>query len=401
MIRVVFVAALAGACQYNPREIDGDDVPDAPPGTSDARVDAEPGDPCMDWSFTPAQFDPCGIPGPNDPNWDNGLMDIDSQTWELDGDTGVLRHGAAMTDVPYAVIDGVAVFSVDHLVISSGATLRGLGARPIAIVSWTSIDIDGTLDVASRTNAPGIGPGAGASSANCPLEAAGPQTGTPSANGDGGAGGGGFGDAGGAGGTGDTTLGIGGAGGMGRLLAVPPRLEGGCRGADASGDNGTPGTGGAGGGAILLVARVDLVVNGVIHAGGAGGVGATDGGRTGGGGGGSGGMIELEAATITIADTATLAANGGQGGGGNDGNDALPGADGEASDVPAFIANNEGQGDPDGGAGGAIGATMGQPGSGGTRGGGGGGGGVGYIIYRAHPTVTLGTATISPAASPF
>jgi hypothetical protein len=404
MIRIVWIATtlLAAACPYDAREL-GNDARDARsgdgPGTADARIDANPSDPCTEWTFTPAELDVCGIPGPDDAGWDAGLIDIGSGDWKLDGGSGVLTDGVTMIDVPHLDVGGVSVVSVDHLIVSDGATLRGIGTLPLAIVSWGSIDISGTLDVSSVTgDMPG--PGAGANSPNCRGGAGGPQDGAPSNDGDGGGGGGGFGDAGGAGGNGEGGLAAGGAGGLPHALADPPLVEGGCAGADSVGASGVRAQGGDGGGGILLVARLDLVVTGVIHAGGAGGEGATLGDQGGGGGGGSGGMIKLEAGSVTIDASAVLAANGAQGGGGNDNNDALPGQDGQPDLSAATSNNNEGMG-TDGGDGGVLGATIGESALQSTRGGGGGGGGVGYIVYRGHPTTLIGAADITPEAAEF
>jgi hypothetical protein len=404
MIRILMLGPLVlAACRYNPRQIGGDDdVPDGQPGSPDARVDAMPGDPCLDWGFSPAEADPCAIAGPDDAGWDPGLIDIGSGDWTIDGETGVLTDGSETHAIPHLVIDGVAVLSVDHLRIEDGASLRGTGALPIAIIAWHDITILGELDVNSTTNGadPAIGPGG--NSPRCPSAAAGPQPGTASGGGDGGGGGGGFGAAGGAGGSGDDGLGGGGAAGFDRALRSPPIVEGGCAGAASQGANGVPGTGGAGGGAIALIALGDLTVSGVINAGGAGGGGALTGGQTGGGGGGSGGMIKLEASLVAVTSTATLAANGGQGGGGNDNNSAMPGEDALADIAAADSGNGEGMDNPDGAEGGALASPIGGSAAQTARGGGGGGGGVGYIIFKGHPSSSLDArAQVSPAATQF
>src|SRR5258705_3809355 len=54
-------------------EIDAADV-------ADARIDAMVGDPCLDWTFTPAEFDPCAIPQPLDTNG----IDLTGGNWTLD-----------------------------------------------------------------------------------------------------------------------------------------------------------------------------------------------------------------------------------------------------------------------------------------------------------------------------
>ncbi len=217
---------------------------------------------------------------------------------------------------------GIAVFDFDSVTIAAGSTITATGSIPLAILSQSSITIDGTVDGsgqdavfqssppttpggpggyggghwASSTQQPGQGPGGGGAS---------PSGTTGSYYG---GGGGGFGGAGGGGGD------SGGAGGStyGDLLT---QLVGGSGGATgiALNSGGTYGTsGGGGGGAMELVAVNSLVIDagGVVQADGGSGNGAAYGGS----GAGSGGGIILQASTVT--NDGTVSAVGGNGGGG-------------------------------------------------------------------------------------
>jgi len=400
MTRNATTAALAAAfvgaagCSFGGRLTDaGPGGPDGTPGVADARIDAMPGDPCLDWQFTPAEFDPCAIPQPGN----TGPINLGSGDWSLDGGTGVLTDGSSSIQLDHVDRDGASIVSVDHLVVSSGASLRGVGALPLVLVSWHDATIDGLVDVSSHrdnTMSPPTSLGAGANPSSCPDGSNGldgPEVGSNDGAGDGGSGGGGFNTGGGDGGEGGNGAAGGGKGGDGRDR--PARVEGGCAGAQAQ--SGASGIGGPGGGAVAIIVKGSLTVTGVVHAGGCGGGGALSGGSEAGGGGGSGGMIKLEAANLLITPAARIAANGGQGGGGNHNNSALPGADGQPDLMNLPITNKEGGGG-NGGGGGHRGAEQGGSGTRVNDGGGGGGGAAGYVVYRGHVGETVDTGTFSP-----
>jgi len=344
---------------------------------------------CTAWSFTPKDFDPCAIAPPEaQPTLFTGAYIIDS-------DTGVMNGpGVSMKQLAYRDVNGVGVVSFSNLIVQANTSIRGEGMKPLAIVSWGSIQLDGALDVSSNLNNPA---GAGANPASCATSLGG--NGLAINGGDGGGGGGGYGGLGGRGGNGNNVTNSGGTAGI--VRGLPAVIEGGCRGGNAPiGDGGTPGKAGNGGGGIAVVAKDTLAISGIVHAGGSGGSGGAMS-QTGGGGGGSGGMIRLEAAMLILESSAILAANGGQGGGGCDGATAGVGASGLAAAAEAAQGNSQGAG-TDGGGGGFRDRVTGNAASQSSEGGGGGGGGVGYIVYKGHPSMTgIGGATTSPQAQPF
>jgi hypothetical protein len=314
--------------------------------------------------------------------------------YTLNSDSGALTGPNGPQSNPQAqVVNGIKLLSVAGFSLPAGATLRVVGSQPVAIVSWGTMEIDGTID-ASTANATANTPGAGANPATCAQHAA--VAGQDDNNGAGGAGGGGFSISGAAGGNGDS-----GQGGNGGTGTTTPLLAGGCSGAHGgAGENGTPGgISGGGGGAVQLTARTSLVVNGSINASGAGGGGATANGNrcsAGGGGGGTGGMIVLESPSVTVNGSAILAANGGGGGGGCNDRSSGPGGDGALSATQASGGQN-GNGGGTGGPGAAGGTAAQVGGSSNTGGGGGGGGSVGYIVVTGAQHALNGT--ISPPAT--
>jgi hypothetical protein len=376
----------------NPLAQDADpNAPDAPP-----TPDVPPGDPCLEWSPVPAHFEPCAIMKPQ------GGLTLDMPgTYTYDTGFGTLQDpmGNAIAHVREELMQSnpvVRLISVESFTLGPDSTLRATGPIPLLIASWSTITVDGTIDVSTNLQ---YGPGAGSNTGTCNAATAG----TDAAEGGGGGGGGGFGDDGGDGGDGGNGDGAKGAKG-GRLASPPANVRGGCPGAKGGkGDRGDGGgEGGKGGGALQLTARQSITVNGKLHAGGQGGrpgngdIGGNDQSRrSAGGGGGSGGMLGLEAPMIEISSTAILAANGGGGGGGCENNLATGGEDGKLDDTGAKFGDREGYGG-NGGNGGFVSVPPGQPGESASRGGGGGGGGVGFIIMSTTPAIT-GTPKISPA----
>ena len=371
------VVVMLSACGFS------SNLPAQPP---EAGTDAS--GPCTTWTFKPADFDPCAIATPEAPPV------LGAGMYTIDSDTGMLT-GNVTAQLPYTVIGGIGVVSLSELTVPVNVTLRAEGMRPLVIASWSTLTIHGTVAASSRG---GGMSGAGANSQACDTSAGG--TGKVSGDGDGGGGGGGFGDAGGLGGNGDSVADSGGTAGV--MRGLPQLLDGGCRGGDAGpGGDGTRGIGGASGGAIALVAKDKLTVDGVVHAGGAGGTGGMQG-QTGGGGGGSGGMIRLEAADVELAMSGTIAANGGQGGGGCDNGTADAGADGLAEAAVADTGDNSEGGGTKGGVGGWKTATTGGSAPASGKGGGGGGGGTGYIVVKGHTSATgIMEITSSPTAIVF
>jgi len=280
------------------------------------------------------------------------------------------------------------VIAADTIGISSGASVRGRGNKPLVLVAATSITIAGTLDVSSGGG--GIGgtqTGAGADGTTCNAGTA--PTGT------GGGAGGSFGTVGGAGGWT-------GAGVAGNPVTITD-LVGGCAGQNGGGTN--AGQGGGGGGAVYLISPT-ITVSGAINASGAGGAVGFTNGALGGGGGGAGGYIGLEG---TISNTGTIMANGGGGAGGSAGG-GIGGGNAKSGTTPTTTApttpaaggaggtNNNNDGTA-GGAGAAA-TTAAAPGSSTCTNtcvsGGGGGGGAGII--HVVPGSSLG-GMVSPPPS--
>ncbi|HKU39739.1 MAG TPA: C-type lectin domain-containing protein [Polyangiales bacterium] len=232
----------------------------------------------------------------------------------------------------------ILVIPLKGLTISSGATLRLLGSRPVVFAVRGNVLVDGIIDA----NASGTTPGAGGNW-SCGSSAGGNGSGSSAfLQGGGGGGGGAFGTAGGRGGQGDSNNNYG-SGGTARNSTNIVPLYGGCPGGNGGG---CAAAGGAGGGAVQITASGSLTVNGTIRANGANGANGCDT-EGGGAGGGSGGAILLEAPTRTT--PGTCAANGGSGG---DGNGLSNGGGGAGSTSSASSGNTGGNASGAGGGGG-------------------------------------------------
>jgi hypothetical protein len=351
------------------------DLPDAPPT-------------CASWM--PRHFDACAIPAPT------GALAVSDGVY--DTDTGTLTDGESTSTPPSVTItqgDGTAarVISVDGFTVTT--SLRAVGSMPLIVASWSTITIEGDIDVTSRRG--GFGIGAGGNDGACTVATSGGGGG----GGTGGGGGGGFGGRGGDGGDGDSNTGpVSGGNGGAPLGSTPTDVRGGCTGADAGpGTMGDIPAGGPGGGAIQLTAREQIDVAGRINAGGGGGQRGETPSASGGGGGGSGGYIGLDAPVVNV--SGVLAANGGGGGGGAA--FAEPGNNGGNGRWNANAAPG-GAGAPGvGSSGGQGGANTNADGSGvggiPSGGGGGGGGGVGFILVFSRGFVQSGIVS-PPAMSP-
>jgi hypothetical protein len=295
-------------------------------------------------------------------------------------------------------VDDYCVIAGTSLRVVANSIVRGVGPRPLVLVSTSSLVIEPSaiVDVSSNT----ASSGAAADPDVMCKDTAGMEDFS-----------GGFGGSfGGKGGTGEPNDG-GPKTADDPLPAPPSTLRGGCpggRGGTRPVTGGIPGAGGRGGGAVALIAGERIQLDGSINASGAGGIGGGKGAgsslRSGGGGGGSGGMIVLDAPTIARGANGFLFANGGGGGQGGAGPiGPAPGEDGRISTAPAVQAPGGVNNGKDGGSGGpgSGGATL-VGGDGGTTsavldgGGGGGGGGAGFIRVRGA-TIT-GNAIISPPA---
>ncbi len=395
---------------------DADITPDGIPSRPDANVPrpADAGTPDANCpgsvlSVVPSNFGACDILSPlNDASLSNGtyVIDTTSKTLRKEGDANVLGLNAVV--LPQTGGPDLLVWSVNSLVVDATAVVVVRGDRPLAIVSFNSITIDGGL-LANATfeqaGPGGGGPSGGSVPSFCNSGTGAPgivQTHMGSSSGSG-AGGGGFGLAGGGGArvvdAGGSTIRADGGSTNGNAQLVP--LRGGCGG--GTGGNGG-GAGGAGGGAIQLVANdaLNIGVTGRIVARGGGGRGSADA-VTGGAGGGAGGAILLEASTINV--DGDLAANGGGGAEGTSGGGVTyfgeDGGNGKNGDTPAW-GGSSGSWGGDGGNGGYLSATA-EDGNEGAEnvdpmaGGGGGGGAVGRIRINTSSFNANFTSTITPA----
>jgi hypothetical protein len=368
--------------------------------------------PCTLWH--PQGVDPCALGAPLPPLvLGPGRYIHDTTNGKLSEiePSNALR-AILSSDLTVMQSDGstIAVLSVESLTLATGAALRVVGDKPLLVVAWSTIRIDGAIDAGSHVGDPQLGAGANKA---CQSAAALQGGNAPALGGSGGGGGAGHRGVGGSGGAAGVT-----AGGAGGGIVSALVLRGGCPGAE-SGTAGlvaeppsTPNTasaGGGGGGAIRLLAQDSIDIAGSVSAGGAGGAGALDMSACGGGGGGSGGYIALDAPAVNI--SGAVAANGGGGGGGGGGappGDAgSPGGDGRADLLPASGGGPSllGCGRP-GGDGAADAALDGKPGVAfvltptcrRVSGGGGGGGSSGFIFVASPAFTPAATAKISPPA---
>jgi hypothetical protein len=373
----------------------------------DATVDVPA---CARWR--PVGFDPCTLGAPM-PSLNLGpgayVYDTTLGGGKLSDGAGNVVVASTLT-VAQADQSSVAVLSVDAFTVAAGATLSVVGPRPLLVVSWSTIAVDGVIDAgshlgvtdAARHIAQTTQFGAGASQA-CSAGAGKAGGDAPASGGSGGGGGGGFQGTGGPGGPGGN---LGAAGGAGGPVAALPLIRGGCPGG-AGGAAGPiailPATsasralGGAGGGAIRLAARLQITVAGSIGANGAAGAGAPTRSACGGGGGGAGGYVGLDAPSLMISGTIT--ANGGGGGGGG----ATTGAGNDGSDgkidvqaAPGGALATGACGRPGGS--GSVQMTLAGTSAGGSDGcgGGGGGGAAGFLIVASDGYAATTAARLSP-----
>ena len=229
-------------------------------------------------------------------------------------DTTARTFGGAPGGV---VVGGAAVYAFDSITIPSGTTVRGIGSRPLVLLSRSTVGITGTLDVSganASTQSPaagGAGGGAGGAGAGGVLGTGSPGTGPGRGLSGQSAGGGGFGGNGGAGGG---TGGVAGGTAYGNLDSTLQGGSGGGGGSNFYPFQGSPGRSGGGGSGVVFVQAQSAIIIGasglVLANGGNGAQGEC------GSGGGSGGGIVLAAPKIV--NDGALRANGGNGGHGID-----------------------------------------------------------------------------------
>jgi len=287
----------------------------------------------------------------------------------------------------YCVITGAG------LTLPVGATLTAHGSKPLVLLSTTTMEIAGSIDVSSHQGGATF-PGAGSNPKTAGACTSMPPPVGPTQNG--GGYGGSFGVQGGNGGT--SQVGTGGGIAARKLAAFPAVLRGGCSGSYGSA-GGVEVQGGDGGGAVALIAAMQIHIDGTINASGAGGNGGIqnvgDGGGAGSGG-GSGGMILLDSPLpLVFGASVKVWANGGSGGQGAAAH--TDGASGTESSAPSTAATTPVTSGAAGtGGAGSVGTNPGGVGGSVSSGGGGAGGGGGGLIFA--PGLT-DPASISPPSS--
>lgn len=281
------------------------------------------------------------------------------------------------------------VVAAAGLMLPADAMLTAHGTKPLVLLSTTTMELLGSIDVSSHQTGGAQLRGAGASPTDPACASATPPTGG------GGGAGGSFGSPGGGGG--DQGMPAAGGGKAGSALdRFPAALRGGCKGDEGSAPGGSPAAGGDGGGAIDLIAAMQIHVDATINASGGGAQGGAMGPTNGGGGGGSGGMIVLDSTQpLMFGPNVKLWANGGSGGqGGSTTADGAAGGESSSPMARALGANGSGTGGAGGD--GSVGTGFGGKGVNASIGGaGGGGGGGGFIHAPGHDP----TSMISPPSS--
>ena len=357
-------------------------------------------------AITPSNIDKCDIPATST------SLDFGDRSWVINTSTGTLYDIDADTTVPLAstVVSqttggpDVRLVVADSIKLASDGFVWVSGTRPLVLVAYSDITIDGLLFVGADLDSPG--PGGNLSSC---IAGTG-EAGTIQDDAGSGAGGGGYGSSGGGGarvrGAGGAIIAAAGGAENGNTAITP--LRGGCAGGNGANNPGGGGAGGGGGGAIQLVAGGTITIGavGAVSARGGGAIGTETqspnaDARAGGGGGGSGGAILLESTALEIAGA--LAANGGGGAEGTASGGIFVGQDGANGPSRTGDQALGGASINLGGDGGDGGALAGSADDGSQSdydgdGSGGGGGGIGRIHFNtSSPPSVDGTAVISPA----
>jgi hypothetical protein len=359
---------LVAACKFEPQRAGND----GPPPIDAPEIDAPPPDAFDPKCFGGGDFYLCLGAEPMEP--------------ELRLDGGTIDTSTCTLGELMQMVDGTAVCTIARTAIRIINTNGVIGDRPLVLVATTTITLESNavLDVSA--------PGPRAPDTAC-NDAGNGMNGNSGASG---GAGGSFGSSGGNGANGSTTI-LGGT--AGDVIAAPVRtLRGGCPGGTGGDGGGGSNTvaGGLGGGAVLLVAREAIGIEGTINASGTGATGGKDS-FGGGGGGGSGGMIAFHTTLLTVQASGRIVANGGGGGGGaGNGDPGDPGANPDPTmpAIPALGGQAATAGRSRGGNGFAGISAATTPANSAT-GGGGGGGGAGVIRVLAGGTIPA--ANVSPA----
>ncbi len=416
-MRLAWCAMVLAGCSFDSHGVADDVVvPDADPNAPDADpslIDADPTMPDAECpggalGFVPANVDVCDVPAAN-----GSYRFLSTGEYEIDTTNNAITDGETLiTELAHGLIvqsgtsQQAMVIAAQDLDIDADAVVTVHGSRPLIVIVYGTLTVNGLID--GTASAARGGPGAGI---NCSTGAGtdgttqlGNQT-IPLPGGSGG-GGGAFGTAGGVGAhvSTQTVADPDTAAGAVWASTLSP-LVGGCKGGNGGVANAgeVVALGGGGGGALQLVAGTQVLVNGFVSVSGGGGGGAGVGTLQiagGGAGGGSGGALLIQSPLFTI-QGGVLTANGGGGGeGARDTGPGTPGGEGKLDDDNA-APGGSGVAGGNGGDGGFL-VNAGDPGLLGTgsatatAGGGGGGGGVGRIAVKATQIDSSGGAISSP-----
>jgi hypothetical protein len=373
-VRIAGAVLLVG-CSFRPGAVATSATPDSTTSGSDSTIAPSDIDlrACITVAPLGVNLCPTSLPGgPLEISTNSSIKTDDGTTNNPALTCTMLMGGATPADK--------CVILAQSITIDAGVTLSAYGGKPLVLAA-NSIDIEGTLDVASHIGGT-TGPASPSSACDRGTNAADP----------GGGQGGSFGGQGASGGASQ----YGTPGGTAGNALTISSLQGGCPG----GTGGGGASGGAGGGVVLIATSVLTIGNaGRIDASGAAGSGAAAN-HHGGGGGGSGGLIVLQSGSILLNGNAQVYANGSHGGGGSGGSN--PANDGTDPSGATSGGGGGGTGGSNSGAGqtGAYrnsSAVAGSPSLGCTSdcGGGGGGGGLGAI--QVHSSTSIGGNTnVSP-----
>jgi hypothetical protein len=347
-----------------------------------------------------ALLDPSAFTSQGSLSLTSGTLTFNTDTLQVSGGGAGVTSTAAVLFSPAGSNPDVAVFDFSNVLVGSGVTVQVTGARPIAILSQSSLQIDANLDLSGANGAAGVAPGNpsapnGSNGAGGCNGCSGGGTGGPQplATEFGGKGGdGGYNNGNGASGAPGSGSAMGGTPGIATGQAFDQSGFGGKGQTGSSAFQGTPGTGGIGaiGGASFAIVGGSAGVNGTKGGNGKGG---------GGGGGGGGGSCVVNGFCSANADRGGGGGAGGAGGLG--GNFGAGGVGGQAIGLGAVgsvamngnlvaLGGSGGNGAVGqlGGTGGAGGAAADDAGGGGLGGNGGaagagapGGGGAGGTVY--------------------
>lgn len=363
-MRGVAALALCAACGFHPNVVAGDGDGGTTDGDAPGHDSMPPPEAIGPGCYGTGFITVCPVTMPSNP------LHIGNMHINTDDTTG--------TCIPLDPPQPVCVIAGSDVKIQN--FLSAEGSKPLIVLSLSTLDVMGTIDVASHRSGSPQASGAGASTATCVTRDAVGDTG--------GGAGGSFGTKGGNGADEGTHT----NGGTASTEITPTALRGGCPGGHGRPFTATENEGGRGGGVVDLISVMSISIGPAaeINASGEGGGGASPV-NTGGGGGGAGGLIVFDAPTLSYDSFGVIYANGGGGGGATSDNTVAEGSSGTDPSnynfggnggfgVPGMFQSNPAGGS--GGDGASFTNTGADNGHDGRHGGGGGGGGGGFGVIK-------------------